>query len=228
MTEINKEIFEQKEPEISERERERERERESNELSKKSLEIFEEKLNSIKELEKPEKVGSTTIIKEADAIIYQIQDDESDLFGLMKWIRSIEIGLGDLKDRKRALVHYKIEQKIKRKLNKNIITKIRGLLWINENKELNISLEKQYYRKNSGLFDNKDFLKYFQEMLERYQIKKLWVHGEEKNKEISERIEKLVWDAQSSAYAEKQGMTTAEFMRWRLIGSKLGETGKEK
>ena len=64
-------------------------------------------------------------------------------------------------------------------------------------------------------------------MLERYEIKKLWVGGEEEGKEMSNILERLVWDAQSSAYAEKKGMTNTDFLRWRLIGCKLGEEGKE-
>ncbi|MBI4653134.1 hypothetical protein HY750_02670 [Candidatus Kuenenbacteria bacterium] len=50
------------------------------ELSEKALKIFEEKLDSIEEFKKPEKVGNTIIIKEADAIIYQIKSENSDPF----------------------------------------------------------------------------------------------------------------------------------------------------
>ena len=40
-------------------------------------------------------------------------------------------------------------------------------------------------------------------------------------------IEKRVWDTQTSAYAQKTGMTNTDFLRWRLFGCKLGEKEKE-
>ncbi|MFH1187865.1 MAG: hypothetical protein V1688_03320 [bacterium] len=172
-------------------------------------------MGSIKEFEKPEKVGSTTMIKEADAIIYQVESEDLKIPDLEQWEMPSEIGLGDPKDRERASTHDRIKQEIKGEFKKNINVRTRNLLWLDEKKEANLSLDPQWYKSFDELSDA-GLLKYFQEMLERYQIKKLWVFGEEKGKEIFERMEKIVWDAQTSAYAKKQGMTNAEFLRWRL------------
>ncbi|MBI4653133.1 hypothetical protein HY750_02665 [Candidatus Kuenenbacteria bacterium] len=115
-------------------------------------------------------------------------------------------------------------------MSKSIKERTSGLLWLDENKDLNLSLDSEwYYGSFCKLVDDSiSKLKYFQEMLEHYKIKKLWIHREEESKEILKKMEKIVWDTQSSAYAKKQGMTNTEFLRWRLIGAKLGETGKEK
>ena len=138
------------------------------------------------------------MLKEADVIIFQTQDDKLDLFDSKNWIRPIEIGLGDPKDREEAKTHYRIEQEIKRKLNKNIIKRrIRGLLWIDENKKLNISLDDQYYKRFDKWLDNPERLKYFQEMLERYKIDEVLFFDENENPEIFQRMEKIVLDAQT-------------------------------
>lgn len=92
------------------------RERELNELSKKAVKIFEEKLNSIEKLKQPEKVGEVIITKEADAIIYQVDSEE---FNLNQRKMSFEIGLGDPKDREDSYIHINIELKTKEIIEKN-------------------------------------------------------------------------------------------------------------
>lgn len=85
-------------------------ERELKKLSEKAVEVFKEKLDSIKELEEPLKVGNTIITKEADAIIYQINEEYLlEKFGLKNYEMPFEIGLGDPKDRKEFRIHFNIK-----------------------------------------------------------------------------------------------------------------------
>ncbi|MFH1626523.1 MAG: hypothetical protein ABH971_00215 [bacterium] len=162
-------------------------------------------------------------------IIYQIFDkDSDDEFDFTKWGKPFEIGIGDPKDKKKSYTHLNIEQEIAKKLGKDIVAKIRGLLYLNENRELIIFLDFQGWKgKFTDNFLGGDcvFLKYFQEMLERYKIKEIYEAGEEKSKELFKRFEKNVWDTQTSAYAEKKGMTNTEFLRWQL--EKLEKETKE-
>lgn len=85
-------------------------------------------------------------------------------------------------------------------------------MFLDKDENRKLSLESYGKINNRRLFEEESF----QKMLERYKIKELWVSGEEKGKEIFKRMEKIVWDAQTSAYAEKQRMTNTEFLRWRL------------
>lgn len=232
MSKTNEQFFKNENSEISERERE------LKELSEKALEIFKENLASIEELKEPIKIGGGKITKEAYAVVYQFKkqkDGDLKSFDLQQWEKPFEIGIEDLKNRKLSTfkIEQGIKQEIKRKIKESITIRMRGLLWLDENKKLNILLEEKEYEKNIDRFDE-NVLKYFQEMLGRYQIKR-WGDKEEKEKkeekEAFERIEKIwgkiVWDTQTSVYAKKQGMTNAEFLRWRIIEAKLGETGEK-
>ncbi|MFH1838162.1 MAG: hypothetical protein ABH808_01545 [Candidatus Kuenenbacteria bacterium] len=154
-------------------------------------------------------MGDTIIIKEADAIIYQIPSNDLSLPNSKQFERPFEIGLGDPEEIF-AGIHTEIKQEIEKKLNKNITTIIRALLWLDEDKKLNIAFDPQEFQEFRG--HSNLFSEYIQKMLERYQIKELYVYGEEKAKEIFERIEKKIWEAQTSAYAEKQKKTTDEFL----------------
>ncbi|MBU2578674.1 hypothetical protein KKA09_00960 [Patescibacteria group bacterium] len=138
-----------------------------------------------------------------------------------------EIGLGDPKDMKPGYIHFDIRREIEKEIKEEIEEKTSCLLQLDEKKEINLLLDSRWYESFAPLLTT-GLLKNFQEMLERYQIKKIWVFGEGENKEIFEEIEKMVWDDQISAYAKKQGMTNTEFLRLRLIGAKLGEVYESK
>lgn len=205
---------------------EKNREKESEELSKKAKEIFEEKLNLIKEFDKPKKIGEMEIIKEADIIIYQMPS-VLDRYDLKKYRYDLpfEIGIGDPKDRERLMTHRKIKNDTEKKLKIRIEERTTGLLFIEKEKGLNLTIDSEWYYRLIYEEDIK-ILNHFQDMLERYKIEKLWISEKEEN--ISNILNKLVWDIQSSAYAKKKGMTNVEFLRWRLIECKLKEKNKQK
>jgi len=173
-------------------------------------------LESISELEKPEKFGDREIIKEADAIIYQILPAGMDK--RYNYNFPFEIGLGDPKDRETFITHILIENEVKEKLKTSITRRTKGLVFIEKETGINLAIDPEwYYRTLKGLFkEDIKVLNYFQNMLERYGIKKLWAGKEEEG--VSDILNKLVWDIQSSGYAEKEGLSNIEFLRWRLTG----------
>ncbi len=128
-----------------------------------------------------------------------------------------EIGLGDPKDREKFRIHLRIKNEIGEKLKISIEERIRGLVFIDKEAGINLIIDpKQYFIVLKELFEEDiKVLNYFQNMLERYGIKKLWVSGKEKN--VLDILNKLVWDVQSSAYAKEKGMTHTEFLRKRLL-----------
>ncbi|PKL72676.1 hypothetical protein CVV26_00200 [Candidatus Kuenenbacteria bacterium HGW-Kuenenbacteria-1] len=163
-----------------------EKESEFKEAREIAVKFFLEKLGLIKEFKELIEVGETTIIKEADVIIYQNSNKN-----LVENIRlkniemPFEIGLGDIEDRKIDKTHLSIVIEVEEKLKQAIRVNISGLLWLDKNKKINLAFNREEYEKSLlGLLD----AKYFQETLNRYEIEKLWMCGEKENKEIFERM----------------------------------------
>lgn len=186
----------------------------------------------------PIKIGGHTFIKEADAILYVIFNKD----GKTDSATPYEIGLGDSKDRVKNYIHFNIEEKIHREFgggwkNKKIdrwsTGSAKGLIFLNEKGELILFLDKEFYDTSSikreiNKAGKMKELKKLQEMKDRYQIKEILVSGDDKEgKKLSERMAKIVWDTQTSAFAQKQGMTNAELLRFRLTGE-LPDRIKEK
>lgn len=175
-------------------------------------------MESIPELEKPEKFGDREIIKKADAIIYQILPAGMD--NRYNYNFPFEIGLGDPKDRSRFKTHFLIKNEVEKNLETSIEERVGGLVFIEKEADINLVIDPEWYFLIKKLHekDKKGIkaLNYFQNMLERYGIKKLWIQKEEEN--VSDILNKLVWDIQTSGYAEKEGLSNVEFLRWRLTG----------
>jgi len=207
------------------------RERELKKLSKRAVKIFKEKLDSIPELKESKKFEDREINKEADAIIYQIPA-ALERYGskIRSYNLPFEIGIGDPEDRKRLRIYYNIKREIRKKLKTNIEERVSGLIFIEKETGLNLVIDPKWYYGELKELLEKDIKvsNYFQDMLKRYEIKKLWVIEEKEN--ISDILNKLVWDVQSSAYAEKKGMTSSKFLRQRLLGFRddLSESKEDK